>query len=176
MERGEDEQQLQLAWPGHRYVGGKVGFTLFRPQFILPLPLLIAQAPTGAPPLHMDPAPGALAQALHFDLPERRGFLGQSHHRLYTAITANDNRSRCFLKCKELYPHRIIDPSQLPSRSGLPYAHFTDEEPETQKREGTCQITGQLRQDLKTRSSESRPSPLPSLPLEGKEVLVLRAA
>lgn len=62
--------------------------------------------------------------------------------------------------------------------AGLSYccAHFTDEEPETQKREGTCPITGQLRQDLKTRSSEAKSSPLPPLPMEGKKVLRLRGA
>lgn len=35
-------------------------------------------ARTGAPPLHMDPVPGALAHAHSFDLPERRGSRGQA--------------------------------------------------------------------------------------------------
>lgn len=65
------------------------------------------------------------------------------------------------------HAHHLIDPSQQPSRPGLLLC--ADEEPETQKREGTCQITWQLRQHLKTRYSESRSSPLLSL-------LILRAA
>lgn len=78
-----------------------------------------------------------------------------------------DKRSRCFLKRQVPYAHHCIDPSQQPSGSGLLVC--ADGEPETQKREGACQITWQRRQHLKTRCSESRSSPPPTL-------LILRAA
>ena len=71
--------------------------------------------------------------------------------------------------------HHPIDASQPSSMSRLLQTHLTNKEPEARRRDAICQTTGALRQDLRVRSSESRPRPLPILPLEEK-VLIHRVA
>lgn len=128
-----------------------------KPQFTLPLLLLRAQLPTGVPgpacgpwPQHPGPRPALL-------IPERRDSLNQHP-------VTDDTQQEGLVTMG----HHPIDASQQSSTSRLPQTHSTDKEPEVRRRDTICQMTGPLRQDLKVRSSESRPRPLPTLPLEEK--------
>lgn len=123
MRREEAGQLLQLAWP--QICGWESGL------HTLQTTIHSSSAPAGRPVTRWSPRP-ALWIALRGGTPGRT-----SYHGPYT----QQGRMPTEALRKELYPHLSSIPHNL-AGLGYRYAHFTDKKPETQRREGTCQMPG----------------------------------